>query len=508
MMFTSLINAISTNTSAKILHSADIHNIEDVALIDGVCTQYLNNTLYFGYFEQLPDGVLPAQCVLVRTDAVKHLTDIQTDVCLADAAELFALFNTAKAYVDRSKKQGFYGELLDCAARSGGIQPVINLAAAKLNNSVILLDCNFKILAASTVFPIDDPLWAQNIQQGYCTYEFVHAVQQLDSVKHAQKNSDPVVVTCFASPLRKLSSKMFIDGNYVGIILMLEKETPISTAHMQLLPIISAASSEAIRRYAPFLLPGNTVYQKLLYDLLIGAPPETIAPQLTGLHFSPHLCALCIRSARYVGQQHLQETVSARLLQLIPNLRFTFHENSIAALLPLEHSPTISAQQLECLQTLAQQEHMRIGISHTFFHPESFAQYYAQARKALELSEHLSNASAVCLYSDVSFYDLLEHVENNAALGVFCHPALAMLNRYDIKNNSDLYHTLDVFLAHNCSVKDTAQALFIHRNSLNYRLERIHTLTQVDLSDSNTCFLLRMSYAIDRYLGNADDKTR
>ena len=504
MLFTTLINTISTNTNAKILHSADIHNIEDVALIDGVCAQYLDNTLYFGYFEQLSGGLLPAHCVLVRTESVKQLTNIQTDVCLADASELFALFNAAKSCIDRLRSQGFYGELLDCAARSSGIQPVINLAAAKLNNSVILLDCNFKVLAASTVFPIDDPLWAQNIQQGYCTYEFVQAVQQLDSVKNAQRNSDPVVVTCFASPLRKLSSKMFIDGNYVGIILMLERETPISAAHMQLLPIISAASSEAIRRYTPYLLPGNTVYQKLLYDLLIGAPPETIAPQLTGLHFSSHLCALCLRPNRYVGQQHLQETVSMRLTNSIPNLRFTIHENNIAALLSLEDSPTISSEHLECLRTLAEQEHMYIGISHTFFRPESFAQYYAQAQKALELNERLSNTSPICLYSDVSFYDLLDHSQNCETLGVFCHPALTILNRYDAKNNSDLYHTLDIFLACGCSVKNTAQALFIHRNSLNYRLERIHTLTQINLNDSNLCFLLRMSFAIDRYLGNTD----
>ena len=43
--------------------------------------------------------------------------------------------------------------------------------------------------------------------------------------------------------------------------------------------------------------------------------------------------------------------------------------------------------------------------------------------------------------------------------------------------------------------------MFIHRNSLTYRLERIRVLTQLDLEDSQTRFLLEMSYRIDHFAG-------
>jgi DNA-binding PucR family transcriptional regulator len=49
--------------------------------------------------------------------------------------------------------------------------------------------------------------------------------------------------------------------------------------------------------------------------------------------------------------------------------------------------------------------------------------------------------------------------------------------RYDLRHGTDLTTTLDAYLANRCSVNDTANALFIHRNTLRQRLGRIEELT-------------------------------
>lgn len=500
MRFSELFQEISTENDVELIHISDLYEISDVALIDGSQEQYINTTLYFGYYEQLSSTRLPAQCVLVRSPQTQALTGTAGDLALTASESLFALFNAVRRRLE--SYCGFYNELMETAAKSSGFDSAVNLAASKLGNSVILLDANFKILSHSTLFPIEDPLWAENIRQGFCSYEFVSAVAELDSVKHAAPNSDPVVVTCYASPLRKLSSKIFIGGKQVGIVLMLEKETPISPLHMELLPIISAAAGDAILRYAPFLIPGNTDYQKILYDLLIGASPEEVAPRMSGLVASPNLCALCIRQSRYLGQRHLREDVVPQLTRCLPEVRFTYHEDGIAAMVPLREELFLSPDKLAVLEALAQREHLRIGVSSLFFRPENFGKRYTQARRALELSAKLHSDDLVCQYADYSFYDLLDKTGEERALGSYCHPALSILSRYDHANGTDLYHTLKVYLACGCSSKDTAQALFIHRNSLNYRLERIRDLTQTDLSDSRSQFLLDMSYRIDLFIGH------
>lgn len=501
MHFSELISDISAENSIKILHFSDLFEISEIELIDGTQAEYTNTTLYFGYYEQLCGSILPAQCILARTERTNTLKAESGDLALAEPASLFFLVNAARQRLDADRGRGLYAELLDAAARSASMDPLVNLAASKLGNSVVLLDTDFKILSHSTVFPIDDPLWAENIRQGYCSYEFVSAVAELDAVKHAPSTSDPVVVTCYASPLRKLSSKIFIGGKRVGIVLMLEKEMPISPVHMELLPIVSAAAGTAIARYAPYLISSSTGYQKLLYDLLIGASAQEVAPQIAALAFSPHLCALCIKQTRYLGQKHLKEDVAARLVELLPDTRFTFHMDGIAALVPLGEAPDLPSEMLRSLEELAKKEYLRVGVSNTFFQVENFLKRYGQARRALELMERLHADNFVVRYVDCSFYDLLDRAGDPGTLGLFCHPVLSILSRYDHDNGTDLYHTLDTYLACNCSIKDAAERLFIHRNSLNYRLERIHTLTQADLESSNVRFLLTMSYRIDHFTG-------
>jgi carbohydrate diacid regulator len=49
-----------------------------------------------------------------------------------------------------------------------------------------------------------------------------------------------------------------------------------------------------------------------------------------------------------------------------------------------------------------------------------------------------------------------------------------------LEDNTELMETLRSFIEHNASVSQTAEALNIHRNTLQYRLKRIHTITGKD----------------------------
>ena len=63
------------------------------------------------------------------------------------------------------------------------------------------------------------------------------------------------------------------------------------------------------------------------------------------------------------------------------------------------------------------------------------------------------------------------------------HPAISCLLDYDKENQTDFLDTLMVYLECERNYADTARALFIHRNSLLYRIQRIQALTGLDLDD-------------------------
>lgn len=82
------------------------------------------------------------------------------------------------------------------------------------------------------------------------------------------------------------------------------------------------------------------------------------------------------------------------------------------------------------------------------------------------------------------------------------HRFLAPLVEHDAKRSSQLLDTLRAYVRHNAQPSRTCDALFIHRNSLNYRLRKIETLLRIGLDTVDgqaTCLLALRLVDIDAY---------
>lgn len=500
MTFANLIDKISENYSLELLSRGIDYEIQDVAFIDSKHNTTLKNTLYFGYDRQLKNkDSLPHQCMIARTEHAALSLPNERNVALVSEDLLFTIFNDVKALIETTRSKEIFEELTALADQSHSLEAVIDAASVKLGNSLIFCDMNFKIIASSTIISVVDPLWIENTKQGYCSYEFMSEVKKLESIQNASQTPTAFEVTCSQSPYRKLSSKVFHKQTQIGFLLMIEGENTILPSHFEMLSSISHVISYTIAYYTPELFEKNSLYQELLYDILIGAPSEKIIPRLKELYFPPKMLVLFIRPTRYLGQHHLINITYKNLKTRVPDTLATFHKKGIVAVIPLRENSEAELELLETCKDFCQQEHLRIGISNSFGNIENLANYYEQAQAALELGQKLKTEELVCQYQDYQIFVLFSETRNPDKLGRFCHPALATLRQYDHKNNSELYKTLCVYIDKGCNIKFTSETLFIHRNSLVYRLNRIIELCHINFSDVNTLFLLRLSFLIDRY---------
>jgi hypothetical protein len=499
MTFTTLVEKISEEYSIKILSQGEDLEIQDVALIDNKHDHSIRNTLYFGYDKQLKNAVsVPSQCIIARTDPAAPLPSIVGNIALVTEDSLFPIFNDAKTLIETTRK-GILEDLTALADRTHDLEAVIDAASVRLGNSLLLCDMNFKIIANSTSVPVLDPLWMENIKQGYCCYEFISEVKQLKSIRNASQTTAAVEVTCTKSPYRKLSSKVFHNQTQIGFLLMIEGENHFLPSHFEMLSTISHVISYTIAHYTSDLFEKNSLYHELLYDMLIGASSKNITPRLAELQFPSKMLVLFIHPERYLGQLYLKNYICKNLKIQIPGTHVTYHKNGIVAVIPLKEDTEMELELLETLKYFSKKEHIRIGISNSFSCIENFVSHYEQAYAALELGHKSNPEELVYLYQNYEIFYLFTEVKNPDKLGQFSHPALAILNHYDQENSSQLYKTLCIYIDKGCNIKLTSESLYIHRNSLVYRLNRITELCQVDLSDINTLFLLRLSFFIDRY---------
>ena len=81
--------------------------------------------------------------------------------------------------------------------------------------------------------------------------------------------------------------------------------------------------------------------------------------------------------------------------------------------------------------------------------------------------------------------------------------AIAPLLEYDARRHTHLLDTLRSLLDNHFAIQPTAEALFIHRNTLQKRMRRIETLLGVDLTDIDDLMELYLGLRALQLVGEA-----
>lgn len=126
---------------------------------------------------------------------------------------------------------------------------------------------------------------------------------------------------------------------------------------------------------------------------------------------------------------------------------------------------------------------LSIGLSYRFQGTEKIHDSFLQAVDSLSAAQHLRLTGQLSQFEQYAVDALLFDLMHTSRLDCYRNEGLDTLELYDRQNGTQYYETLKCFISCGASKQKASQALYIHRNTLSYRLERIEELLQVDLSD-------------------------
>ena len=125
---------------------------------------------------------------------------------------------------------------------------------------------------------------------------------------------------------------------------------------------------------------------------------------------------------------------------------------------------------------------------------------YKEAFKALSMIDMYKNNSNVIKYNELGIVRLLIELSDVKDVQQYCYENLGPILEYDKNHGMDLTGTLKCYFKNNRHLVKTSQELFIHRNTLLYRLTTIKNLLQRDLDDAMTDLELFNSILIYEFL--------
>jgi purine catabolism regulator len=163
--------------------------------------------------------------------------------------------------------------------------------------------------------------------------------------------------------------------------------------------------------------------------------------------------------------------------------------------------PEVAINLANGVSAMAAQEYpeipLRVGIGTPVSEITFWRDSFRQAGQALELARRLRSRSPN-YFPDLSVYRLLLQLEHHPDLNAFREEILGSLLSYE--GGGDFIKTLEVYFEHNGNLSQAAEALFIHRNTLTYRMERISEVTGLDLDHTETRLALQLALRIHHML--------
>jgi GAF domain-containing protein len=197
-----------------------------------------------------------------------------------------------------------------------------------------------------------------------------------------------------------------------------------------------------------------------------------------------------------------------------PGTLCTYRDHTLTALVRLSEATSLEALAERLDDVAGRHERppdvvISAGLSRVCRRAADYPDGFEQARQALLMGRAIRGPGVVVPFDELGAQWHLFSVAQQQVRDVY-QERLETLLAHDRAHGSQLFRTVEVYLESMGNAKLAAQKLFIHRNTLRQRFEKINKVTGINLADTERWFDLMMALRIirlrelsDRSLGAA-----
>ena len=144
-----------------------------------------------------------------------------------------------------------------------------------------------------------------------------------------------------------------------------------------------------------------------------------------------------------------------------------------------------------------------IGIGTVADHLRELADSYKEAQTAIEVGKVFDTEKSIMHYENLGIGRLIYQLPTT-----LCEIFLSEVfkkNSIDSLDQETLF-TINKFFENNLNVSETSRKLFVHRNTLVYRLEKIKKLTGLDLRQFDHAIVFKVALMVRKYLSSRENR--
>lgn len=362
------------------------------------------------------------------------------------------------------------------SASQNNFQTVIDLAWHTFHNPIVLLNEDFKVLAMTNSADLKevDEEWEYLRENGYSSF---HAIKHITEDRNWINKRNRKDVQYFHSSNNKIhtnciSVPIIHNNTRYGRINVLEKNRPLNEGDYQLLDHLGKTIAPYIfSHYATSSVSGGW---NVFLELLSG---QRIQKQA----FANHMVykqwkdddTYVVMSMDFSNDTNLMQMCRQQLGGYVSSTEILIYGHHVVAI--ANKTRNNYAEERKRLEDMAVKSGKRLGISLPFSGLARLKYYYQQSCAAIDygaLYEPDSIASEFYHFGELWLMETPAGKDFRQLCA--CHPdAVRMARAHYRKQEEDQLSTIYVYLKNECSPQKTSQEMYVHKNTLLYRLKKI-----------------------------------
>ena len=353
---------------------------------------------------------------------------------------------------------------------------------------LIVTDISYHLLAYAGPLPCPDIYWDMIITEGTASPETIIGGYYKDGyMDRISVESEPFCVDWGVSAdAPQTTCAVYVNGNMEAISSVLFIDESKKSLALTVNAALRSAAEIYLTMHWGSTLGAPAPDRAFLARLLLEDTGASV-DMLMGTSFykqekiSPGYIVIAIQQRMPVSGklQNLRSSIKNHY----PNMLFVNKDDGVYCFFSGIDSPKKASRILSVIQDEAEGKTDYVcGISGLFNELSHRAAYVEQAKLALEFG--LRDSSDQCNYYFSRLYPTIicSVGYQNVMPESLMLREIRLLIEADEKNSTNFFESLKCYLYSNCDMSKAASELFLHRNSLMYRIKRCQEIMNVDLS--------------------------
>lgn len=387
------------------------------------------------------------------------------------------------------KTDDIYKNVMELIPQTDDLRIFLQKVYLLFNMPVIVTDIAFHLIAYGGPYPCPDPLWQKIISSGSAdpetvlTYYFGEgffnkmyaAGQPIDASWGI--NTDYPQTTCSVyldNTIEGCCSVMYLDPNKLNLALK-----------------INAATKTAIEIFLSgktYQQPAGTVPDRLVAARILLERTDTPISLITGTSFYK---TIGLTPGYLIVALRIDEISQPKLRNIICNIRLRYpgmlYVNKGSDVYILFQKVTSTAGRRKILEDIKHEAMEKVtftgGASDIFRDLNRHNDFLEQAELSISYAAMSKSTNIICSYYEHFSDIVLLYGYKNIAPQNLMLPELQKVVDYDVERSTNYFESLKCFIYEHGDMTKAAEKLFIHRNSLMYRIKKCEELMGVDINE-------------------------